>query len=105
MAEAEQPGRRQFLDQRRAICRTRFDELHAPVYDQRWGGYCNPSHLASMTELIEATSPGDELLDAACGTGKYWPVIAGPAGAFTGSTSPGACWPAPARSSLTCRPG
>lgn len=75
MAQAEQSSRRHFLDQRRAVCRRRYDEIHAPVYDQRWGGYCNASHLASLAELIAATSPGDELLDAACGTGKYWPVL------------------------------
>jgi SAM-dependent methyltransferase len=77
MVQTGQPDRRRFLDQRRAICRRRFDEIHAPIYDQRWGGYCNPSHLASLAELIEVTSPGDELLDAACGTGKHWPALAG----------------------------
>lgn len=65
-------GRREFLDRRREICRRRYDEIHAPVYDQRWGGRCNPSHVRCVAELIEATAPGAELLDAGCGTGKYW---------------------------------
>jgi ubiquinone/menaquinone biosynthesis C-methylase UbiE len=39
------------------------------------GQVLQSSHRASVAELIEATSPGDELLDAACATGKYWPVL------------------------------
>jgi hypothetical protein len=34
--------RRRFLDERREICRQRFDTMHAPVYDDSWGGYVNP---------------------------------------------------------------
>lgn len=64
--------RREFLDRRREICRHRYDEIHAPVYDQRWGTHCNPSHVQCVAELIEAAAPGAELLDAGCGTGKYW---------------------------------
>jgi hypothetical protein len=29
-------ARRRFLDERREICRQRFDSMHAPVYDDRW---------------------------------------------------------------------
>lgn len=28
--------------------------------------------MQCLTELLEATAPGAELLDAGCGTGKYW---------------------------------
>jgi cyclopropane fatty-acyl-phospholipid synthase-like methyltransferase len=67
--------RRTFLDERRAICRQRFDTLHAPVYDDRWGGYVNPTHERCLLTLVSHLSPGDRVLDAACGTGKYWPML------------------------------
>src|SRR5262245_7959358 len=67
--------RREFLDRRRAISRRRFDELHAPVYDQRWGSYLNPTHEEFVGRLATMVPAGGELLDAACGTGKYWPML------------------------------
>jgi cyclopropane fatty-acyl-phospholipid synthase-like methyltransferase len=70
------PGiRRRFLDERRTICRRRFDTLHAPVYDDRWGGYLNPSHERCVRALVAQLAPGDRVLDAGCGTGKYWPIL------------------------------
>jgi SAM-dependent methyltransferase len=68
------PSRREFLDQRRAITRQRFDELHAPIYDENWG-HVNPSHAAFVDRLIALVPPGGRVLDAACGTGKYWPAL------------------------------
>ena len=67
--------RRAFLDQRRAVSRRRFDELHSPVYDQNWGGYINPAHAAFTDELARRLGAGAHVLDAACGTGKYWPRL------------------------------
>ena len=67
--------RRTFLDQRRAICRERFDTIHAPVYDDRWGSYLNPTHERCLRTLVAHLSPGARVLDAACGTGKYWPLL------------------------------
>jgi SAM-dependent methyltransferase len=67
--------RRRFLDERRAICRGRFDTMHAPVYDDRWGGYLNPTHERCVRTLISHLPPGARVLDVACGTGKYWPIL------------------------------
>jgi len=67
--------RRRFLDERREICRQRFDTLHAPVYDDRWGSYLNPTHERCVRSLIEGLTPGARVLDAGCGTGKYWPIL------------------------------
>ena len=67
--------RRRFLDERREICRQRFDTMHAPVYDDRWGGYVNPTHDACLRRLVAALPAGARVLDAACGTGKYWPTL------------------------------
>jgi cyclopropane fatty-acyl-phospholipid synthase-like methyltransferase len=67
--------RRRFLDRRREVCRQRYDELHASVYDERWGAYENPTHAAFLDRLAATVPAGAELLDAACGTGKYWPRL------------------------------
>src|SRR5689334_25222929 len=68
-------NRREFLDERRAVVRQRYDELHSPTYDQTWGATCDPTHVSHVARIIEATEAGDEILDAACGTGKYWPQL------------------------------
>lgn len=67
--------RRTFLDHRRAVSRRRFDRLHAPVYDKRWGAYINPTHADFVDDLARRLGAGARVLDAACGTGKYWPRL------------------------------
>jgi cyclopropane fatty-acyl-phospholipid synthase-like methyltransferase len=69
--------RRRFLDERRAICERRMDTLHAPTYDERWGSYINPTHRACVEALLRRVRPGGSVLDAACGTGKYWSMLLG----------------------------
>lgn len=72
-------SRREFLDRRREICRARYDQLHAHTYDQVWG-QVDPTHAECVSALVATTPPGGELLDAACGTGKYWPPLLEPDG-------------------------
>jgi cyclopropane fatty-acyl-phospholipid synthase-like methyltransferase len=72
---ADPEVRRRFLEERRAICRQRFDTLHAPVYDERWGGYLNATHERCVRRVVTALPAGARVLDAACGTGKYWPIL------------------------------
>ena len=67
-------SRQAFLDGRRAICRQRFDELHASRYDEQWG-HVNPTHARFVERLVGQLSAGDRVLDAGCGTGKYWPAL------------------------------
>jgi ubiquinone/menaquinone biosynthesis C-methylase UbiE len=52
----------------------RFDELFAPEYDERWG-QIDPAHQRMLQGLLRRLPPGARVLDAACGTGKYWPLI------------------------------
>ncbi len=66
--------RRTFLDARRAASRDRYDRLFAATYDEHWGEV-SPSHATMVGRLIARTPPGAEILDAPCGTGKYWPAI------------------------------
>ena len=65
---------RAFLERRRALGAKRMDELFAPRYDEQWG-HINQTHEEFVNALIHMTHPGSTLLDAACGTGKYAPMI------------------------------
>jgi SAM-dependent methyltransferase len=66
--------RRAFLDERRAASRRRYDEIHAAGYDATWGDV-SPGHAAALGSLLARTRLHGIVLDAACGTGKYWPTI------------------------------
>ncbi len=68
------PSRDEFLAERRRLGPERMDALFAPAYDERWGEV-NESHQAFVRMLIDSTPNGALLLDAACGTGKYWPQL------------------------------
>lgn len=66
--------RRAFLAERRAVSIQRFDALHSQHYDAHWAaiGAVHADFIARLTGLARA---GGEVLDAACGTGKYWPAL------------------------------
>jgi cyclopropane fatty-acyl-phospholipid synthase-like methyltransferase len=66
--------RRAFLDACRTTSRERYDTIHAARYDEDWG-LLAASHVAALDALLSRTRPGGTILDAACGTGKYWPGI------------------------------
>jgi SAM-dependent methyltransferase len=51
-----------------------MDALFAPVYDRYWGEI-NPSHRQLVTRFLALGPPAPRLLDAPCGTGKYWPLL------------------------------
>ncbi len=72
--EPDPAARATFLATRRRTTRDRYDRLHAPGYDETWGEIM-PSHAAMLERLLARTRPGGMVLDAACGTGKYWPRI------------------------------
>ena len=63
-----------WLQEKRRISEVRYDTLHASIYDERWG-HINPSHRAFLTRLLALCPEHSTILDAACGTGKYWPQI------------------------------
>lgn len=75
MSDAVSPDdRRAFITERRRVSVHRFDTLLSPDYDEGWGAI-SPSHAAFITRLTTLTRPGGDVLDAACGTGKYWPAL------------------------------
>jgi len=53
----------------------RMDRLWAPIYDENWGASISPTHAQFMQHFLDACPPDALILDAACGTGKYWPLI------------------------------
>jgi len=67
-------ARRAFLDARRRSHESRMDTEWAPVYDAGWGEVF-PSHDRFVRRLLAMTRPRGTILDAPCGTGKYWPHV------------------------------
>ena len=77
MSRDPAPGgsaRDSWLAERRRIIVERYDTLHAPTYDEEWGAI-SPSHARMIWRFLAGCPPAGQILDAACGTGKYWPMI------------------------------
>lgn len=68
-------NRLEWLRERRWINEERMDTLFAPIYDTHWGSYINPTHQHMLNRFLTACPSNAHILDAACGTGKYWGVI------------------------------
>jgi cyclopropane fatty-acyl-phospholipid synthase-like methyltransferase len=66
--------RADWLKEKRHRCEVRMDTLFAADYDQHWG-HINPTHRGFMQRFLRLCLPGGTVLDAACGTGKYWPML------------------------------
>lgn len=67
--------RRGWLAEKRRLAEERMDAHFAPVYDQHWGSSINPTHRRMLERFLGLCPPRGIVLDAACGTGKYWPLI------------------------------
>jgi ubiquinone/menaquinone biosynthesis C-methylase UbiE len=63
-----------WLKEKRRIAEVRYDTLHASNYDQNWG-HINATHQAFLQCFLTLCPSEGVILDAACGTGKYWPLI------------------------------
>lgn len=66
--------RSEWLKEKRRLSEVRYDTLHASTYDQNWG-QIDASHRSFLHQFLALCPPGCTILDAACGTGKYWPLI------------------------------
>jgi SAM-dependent methyltransferase len=77
------PDRTGWIAERRRINESRMDSLFAPDYDDHWG-QINPVHRAMIMKLLDLCPPGPRVLDAACGTGKYWPLLLDRGASMTG---------------------
>jgi SAM-dependent methyltransferase len=68
--------REAFLAEQRETSRRRYDQLHSANYDALWGDV-EPLHATFVKRVARALPRGARVLDAACGTGKYWPCLFG----------------------------
>ncbi|HEV8423915.1 MAG TPA: methyltransferase domain-containing protein [Actinomycetes bacterium] len=66
--------RQAWLRERRRSAEERHDTIHAFTYDDQWGEI-GATHRRFLADLIQRCPPGGTILDAACGTGKYFGMI------------------------------
>lgn len=59
---------------KRRMAEQRYDTLFAATFDQEWG-HINASHRAMLQRFLALCPARATILDAACGTGKYWPLL------------------------------
>lgn len=67
--------RQAWLAERRAAVRAQYDD-EAPNYDAEESAYPVPLHAAFVERLLATCPPGGRVLDAPCGTGKYFAQVA-----------------------------
>src|SRR5262245_54394732 len=68
-------GRGAWLKQRQLWNKVSMDTIYARQYDERWGATINDTHRRMVERLPGLRPPRAHTLDAACGTGKYWPLL------------------------------
>jgi SAM-dependent methyltransferase len=66
--------RQAWLRERRQAAEERHDTIHAFTYDEQYGEI-GPTHRRFVADLVEGCPPGGTVLDAACGTGKYFAMV------------------------------
>jgi ubiquinone/menaquinone biosynthesis C-methylase UbiE len=66
--------RQAWLRERRQTAEERHDAIHAFTYDDQYGEI-GPTHRRFVADLLERCPPGGTVLDAACGTGKYFAMV------------------------------
>src|SRR4030042_1025529 len=76
--------RSDWLILKRHSCEERYDRLWSPIYDENWGSNIDPVHAGLVTHLTHTCPVDGSILDAACGTGKYWPILLDSGNAFCG---------------------
>jgi SAM-dependent methyltransferase len=63
-----------WLKAQRRLAEAQEDTVYAPIYDETWGTI-DPTHQRWFHRFLGLCPPQGLILDAACGTGKYWPLI------------------------------
>jgi SAM-dependent methyltransferase len=66
--------RQAWLRERRQTAQERHDTIHAFTYDDQYGEI-GDTHRRFVADLLERCPPGGIVLDAACGTGKYFAMV------------------------------
>ena len=65
-----------WLAEQRLKAEQRYDRLYSPTYDEA-DGPIPPMHRRFVGQLIESSPRGGVILDAPCGTGRYFPMVLG----------------------------
>ena len=68
-------NRAEWIKARRFETEERYDTLWAPEYGEKWGLYSNTTHLKFIEILLSLLPPNGKILDAACGAGRYMPLL------------------------------
>lgn len=68
-------NRAEWINARRRETEERYDKLWAPEYDEKWGIYPNATHLKFMDKFLNLLPAQGRVLDAACGAGRYMPLL------------------------------
>jgi SAM-dependent methyltransferase len=63
-----------WLKEQRRVKEEQDDSIYAPIYDEHWGEI-GDTHRDCLTRFLDLCPPSAHILDAPCGTGKYWPLI------------------------------
>ncbi|QBD81370.1 class I SAM-dependent methyltransferase [Ktedonosporobacter rubrisoli] len=63
-----------WLNEKRRLCKMLIDTIFVKDYDKHWG-QINRSHRSFLERFLELCPHECMILDAACGTGKYWPLL------------------------------
>ena len=63
-----------WLKERRKMAEYRYDAIFSRDYDEKYGRI-DPTHRQFVKKLLSLSPAGCTVLDAACGTGKYWSMI------------------------------
>jgi SAM-dependent methyltransferase len=66
--------RQAWLRERRQTAEERHDTIHAFTYDEQYGEI-GPAHRRFVTDLLATCPLGGTVLDAACGTGKFFGMV------------------------------
>jgi SAM-dependent methyltransferase len=67
--------RTSWLREKRREAEEGYDTLWSPRYDVEWGIYPNASHQQFIQKFASLLSQNNLILDAACGTGRYLPLL------------------------------
>lgn len=66
--------RLEWIKEKRKMAEERYDTIFSIDYDNKWG-YIEEKHKEYLICFLSLISEGFSILDAGCGTGKYWPII------------------------------
>jgi 2-polyprenyl-3-methyl-5-hydroxy-6-metoxy-1,4-benzoquinol methylase len=68
-------NRADWLNEKRHETEELYDTIWAPFYGEKWGVSINTVHQQFIQKFLKLLSQDSTILDAACGAGRYLPVL------------------------------